>query len=163
MTVIRNSNLFCEKCGGEYKITYPIATDQMSKKVKLFEALHKDCKQTWTEPKPDQSEGVKEKAMFWLNNGHRGMSSESMWHLFMDRPKEQRPSYPYDPDDFSRCYKLLEMVPEWKSRINELKTLSLPWSNLVDNWDELTRLYEDMVINHKPNGMYELMQKCIRP
>ena len=160
MSIIRNENLFCEKCGGEYKITYPIGIDEMSKTMKVFAGIHKDCEQTWTEPKPDQTESIKEKANFWMANGEHGMSSKSMWFFFMG-VCDNRISYPYDPDDFSRCYKLLEMVPEWKIRLPELKTLSRQWSNLVDNWDELNRLYEDMKVNHKANGMYELMQKCI--
>ncbi len=74
-------------------------------------------------------------------------------------------SYPYDPDDFSRCYKLLEVVPEWKSELNKLKPLCQEWSNLIDNWDELTRMFEqnnkEQWKNYKKIGMYELMEKCI--
>jgi hypothetical protein len=158
--IIRNENLFCTCCGGKFKLIYPISMTEMNKKVKHFTALHKDCKQTWTEPQADQSQSITAKAMFWLNNGEHGMSSKTMWNCFMNIQKFTV-YHPYDPDDFSRCYKLLETVPEWKIEIKRLKSLSKEWSNLVDNWTKLTELYEDMVINHKDNGMYDLMQKCI--
>ena len=72
---------------------------------------------------------------------------------------------PYDPDDFSRCYKLLVAVPEWKLELHKLKPLSKEWSNLVDNWDKLTEMYElntkENWKNSKKIGMYEFMQTLI--
>jgi hypothetical protein len=65
--------------------------------------------------------------------------------------------HPYDPDDFSRCYKLLEAVPEWKSQINKLKRLSPEWNNLVENWSELTDMFEK-----KDVRMYEFMGKITK-
>ena len=73
---------------------------------------------------------------------------------------------PYDPDDFSRCYKLLEAVPEWKSKLHKLKPLSNQWRKLVDNWDKLTEMYElntkENWKNSKKIGMYEFMQTLIK-
>ena len=54
--------LFCTCCGGEFALNYPIAIDDYSKKLKQFDELHKDCKQTWVEPEVDQSKNVKEKS-----------------------------------------------------------------------------------------------------
>jgi hypothetical protein len=77
-----------------------------------------------------------------------------------------RINYPYDPDDFSRCYKLLEHVPEWKKELDKLKPLCKEWSNLVDNWDKLTEMYEqnkkENWENSKQIGMFEFMQTLIR-
>jgi hypothetical protein len=163
-TTFRNGKLFCLNCGGEFNLPYPVAVGEMTKKIKSFNALHKDCKKTWTEPIADQRKGIKEKAMWWIANGETGCSSKTMWSCFMGNNK-YRIDHPYDPDDFSRCYKLLEAVPEWKSQLHRLKPLSKQWSNLVDNWDKLTDMFEE---NRKTNwknskqiGMYEFMQLLI--
>jgi hypothetical protein len=164
-TTIRNQKLFCLNCGGEFALQYPLAINEMTKKTKAFDDLHKDCKQTWTEPKADQSKDVQQKAMWWMGSGEKGMSSETMWNCLMGN-KNFSVNHPYDPDDFKRCYKLLQAVPEWKAEIHKLKPLSKAWSNLVDNWDKLTEMFEENVRTewkqYKRIGMYEFMQTLIR-
>lgn len=166
-TTIRNEKLFCENCGQEFPLKFPLAITEMNKKIKAFDTLHKDCEKTWVEPEADQSKDIEEKANWWITNGRVGMSSKTMWSCFMG-VKDFKVNHPYDPDDFSRCYKLLEAVPEWKSPqyMQRLKRLSTAWSNLVDNWDKLTEMYELNVKNEWKNskeiGMYQLMDKLIR-
>lgn len=165
MTIMyKNSNLFCSCCGSEFKIKYPINPNELHKKVKSFTELHNDCEPTYIEPKPETNSSAKEKAIFWLANGHTGLSSKTMFNCLMGN-KGFEINYPHDPDDFSRCYKLLECVPEWKSELYQLKTLSKVWSNLVDNWNKLTEMYEQNTKenwkNYKQIGMYELMDKLI--
>lgn len=163
-TTIRNEKLFCTCCGGEFSLNLPIEVGKMTEKTNSFQALHKDCKQTWKEPEVNQGLAAKEKAMWWIANGFVGMSSKTMWNCLIGN-KDFHINHPYDPDDFSRCYKLLEAVPEWKTRLHNLKILSTEWCNLVNNWDELTRMYElnkkDNWANSKKIGMYEFMQTLI--
>ncbi|MFA5297855.1 MAG: hypothetical protein WC389_06560 [Lutibacter sp.] len=160
--IIRNSNLFCTCCGGEFKLQYPIPSSDMINKTNQFTALHKDCKQTWVEPEVDQSKNLKDKMMFWLSQGERGISSETMFTVLAGDDNwclpKHRYSYPCDPDDFRRCYLLLKTIPEWKPELYKLKRLSPVWSKLVDNWDKLTEMLEEQMKTHKPNGMYELMK-----
>ena len=162
---IRNKKLFCTCCGGEFTLNYPVGIQEMVDKSEAFTKLHTNCKQTWIEPKVDQSKAVQQKAMWWIENGERGLSSKTMWNLFM-RNKSYAVNHPYDPDDFSRCYKLLEAVPEWKERVPELCTLSKEWKNLADNWDVLTAMYKENVKtnwkNYKQIGMYEFMEELIK-
>jgi len=161
---IRNEKLFCTCCGAEYALSYPIEIEAMTEKTNAFTVLHKDCKQTYIEPVADQSNSVKEKAMWWIANGHVGMSSKTMWNRLMGN-KNFPINHPYDPDDFSRCYKLLEAVPEWKNELDKLKPLSKAWNNLVENWDKLTEMFEENRRtdwkNSKKIGMYEFMQTLI--
>ena len=159
-TTMRNGNFFCTCCGSEFKLTMPLPISEYTKKMDAFNVLHKDCDQTWEEPKPDFNTGLYERANWWWINGERGLSSETMWHCLMDE-EILNINHPLDPDDFSRCYKLLEAVPEWKGRIPELKDLSWQWANLVDNWDKLNDFYEDMRKSKKGNGMYQFMQELI--
>lgn len=162
--IIRNENLFCTNCGTKHILNFPISTSLMLRKTELFTELHSDCLKTWEEPTPDLSKSVQEKAMWWIANGEHGNSSKTMWNCFMGN-KDFRINHPYDPDDFSRCYKLLEAVPEWKNELEKLKPLSFSWSNLVDNWDKLTDMYEinvkDGWRNSEEVGMYEFMQPLI--
>lgn len=166
-TVVENEKLLCLNCGGDYKLQFPMPIDGMDSfamKVEYFNKLHGGCKPGWIRPEADQSKTIHEKAMWWMNNGQVGMSSKTMWNCFMNN-KDFPVNHPYDPDDFSRCYKLLKAVPEWKSELHRLKNLSKAWSNLVDNWDKLTEMYEQNVReewkNSKKVGMYEFMSKLI--
>lgn len=167
-TTIRNEKLLCLNCGGEYKLVFPMpisGMDSFGSKVEQFNKLHKSCKPTWKEPEVDQSKDVIEKAMWWIANGHVGMSSKTMWNCLMNNTKPFPINHPHDPDDFSRCYKLLQAVPEWRKELHKLKPLSKAWSNLVDNWDKLTEMYElnesENWKNYKNTGMYEFMQTLI--
>ena len=163
-TTIRNEKLFCLNCGGEFALKFPMEITEMTNKTKSFNELHKDCQLTWVEPIADQSKDIEQKAMWWITNGHVGMSSKTMWQHFMNQPVV-RLNHPYDPDDFSRCYKLLEAVPEWKPRILELTVRSNAWKNLAENWDKLTQMFEENERNDwktsKKIGMYEFMQTLI--
>ncbi len=80
---------------------------------------------------PDESRY--KKAIWWIANGSVGASSKTMWNCLIGN-EDFSINHPYDPDDFSRCWKLLEAVPEWKPELHKLKPLSRQWSNLVDNW-----------------------------
>lgn len=112
----------------------------------------------------DQSLSERDKALWWKDdkNGEHGMSSIVLWErLFYPIDSNERNRlnryHPSDPDDFRRCYLLLETVPEWKEKLHLLKDLSPVWSNLVDNWAELTRLLLEQMAGKK-NNMYEFMQ-----
>lgn len=162
-TTIRNEKLFCMNCGGEHALVYPIAIDDMTKSMESFNKLHSKCKPTWKEPTPNLETRISERASFWLKHGEQGMSSKAIFqrlgrHQF---DKDYR-NHPSDPDDFKRCYKLLEMIPEWKPLIGEMASVSNEWSNLSDNWTKLTDMYEKNVKedwkNYKEIGMYEFMK-----
>lgn len=162
--VYRNEKLFCTKCGESYSINFPIGITEMNDKTKAFETLHADCKQTWTEPVADMTKSIEERAEWWLINGETGLSSKAMLNCFLG--KSFRVDYPHDPDDFKRCYKLLQVIPEWKSQLYRLKRMSDSWSQLVDNWDKLTQMYEQNVQeewkNYQEIGMYEFMESLLK-
>jgi hypothetical protein len=161
---VRNQKLFCINCGGEHPLVFPLGIKEMTKKIEAFNELHGDCKKTWEEPKADQSQNVLQKANWWITNGETGLSSKTMWSFFLNLNIPVI-NHPHDPDDFGRCYKLLEAVPEWKERIPELSKLSEPWKNLSENWDKLTQMYEQNQSedwqNYEKIGMYEFMKTLI--
>ena len=167
-TGFRNDKLFCFNCGQSYKIKYPQPVSMVTAILKQFAKDHNNCKPTWKEPINETSEQTEEFcANWWSENGEHGISSKTIFnHLSKKlRVKELANNYkspPSDPDDFKRCYKLLQAVPQWKTRLHELKTLSPVWEKLVDNWDKLTAMYEQNVKdnwkNYEKIGMYEFMK-----
>ena len=161
---LRNQNPFCENCGGTFVLKYPLPVSLYTEKLKTFSKLHNDCEKSYVEPEVNQEESAREKAIWWISNGRVGLSSKTMWNFFL-RNKEYPINHPHDPDDFSRCYKLLETVPEWKRRVPELAALSPVWKNLSENWDQLTAMYEqnkkEEWRNSKTIGMYEFMETLI--
>jgi hypothetical protein len=124
--------------------------------IDAFIKIHKRCEKTWEQPMTTDGMSVKQKAYFWYQHGEKGASSEAMFRVFDTGRIIPGDSHPYDPSDFKRCYGLLKMVPEWRARITEMKPVSKAWSNLVDNWDKLEKMYDS-----KDTAMYNLIKQLI--
>lgn len=162
-TGFRNGELFCYNCGDHFNLQLPQAVRLVADIMKAFSKDHKHCAKTWTPPVVDQSLPAVDKAKWWKTgmNGERGASSEFMWTvLFYYERKIIKGPHPSDPDDFRRCYLLLQTVPEWKEKLHLMKGVSEVWSKLVDHWDTLTAMLEkEMVTETNWPEMYDLMKK----
>jgi len=98
----------------------------------------------------------------WIVNGSVGISSKTMWACIKNIEIDNA-DIPYDPDDFSRCYKLAKNCKISKDQLN-IVAKKLPfWKPYIDNWDKLCELYEENLRTkwkkHKEIGMYDFMQK----
>ncbi len=159
-TTFRNGDLFCTHCGRTKSLPLPISTRVFTAYCEDFDEQHRFCKKTWTQPMPDGGASEYEKAQFWLRNGDRGISSETIFsELYLPVRAKNNYCHPLDPDDFRRCYLLIQMVPEWRAKLSKMKEVSEAWSRLVDNWDKLTEMLEEQLETKKPNGMYEFMKE----
>lgn len=83
-----------------------------------------------------------QKAMHWLVTCNTGLSSECLMATMLNGgPLDGRGwktyFHPHDPADLKRCVSLLDAVPEFRERLDLMKSVSASWSTLVDNWDEL--------------------------
>lgn len=92
------------------------------------------------------NEYVEKKYVQWLLSDDTGLSSQTIWSVlsgveFPDNTK-YLPSVPYDCGDFGRCYRLLKLFPEWRSRLQEVSAKYHEWTKLVECWCELEALYE---------------------
>ena len=163
--IIKKQSLFCDSCGNNYRIKFPIKLDRMLEVQKAFEVLHSDCEKTWEEPVLNLNSTLKIRMQYWLQNGQRGTSSETIFQTISGQDINASISHPYDPDDFGRCYKLLKIIPEWNGMLYLLRKVSSEWCYLVDNWEKLTKMYERNVDENWENadkiGMYEFMQELI--
>jgi hypothetical protein len=163
-TGFRNGDLFCFNCGTAYNMNLPQPVTMASAMMIQFEIDHKDCLKTWTEPIADGNDGKSmiENMQWWRTHGEQGVSSKTMFKYIGGIDiTGGRESHPHDPDDFKRCYKLLQAIPQFKQNLHLMKEVSPVWSKLVDNWDKLTEMYEQNVKedwkNYKKIGMYEFM------
>lgn len=82
----------------------------------------------------------------WLAAGARGVSSNTMvQHLtgIQTLRDFNHGDHPHDPDDLSRCRKLLEEVPELQEEFPRMATFSGPWAMMVKHWKELCDLMDE--------------------
>ena len=105
----------------------------------------------------------------WLANGETGISSKTIHAVltgmvdnavFNTSPSWFRYDVPHDPSDFRRCYLLLKFIPEWKQRLHEVAERFPKWKPFVEQWDELTRLYEDE--RDREDGKAPLLYKLMK-
>jgi len=99
----------------------------------------------------------------WIIGYDTGISSKTIWAVMMGalgaNPGPFDFDVPYDPADFGRCYRLLQMFPEWKNRLNEVVTRFPKWGPMIREWDKMTRLYERDNLTGRSSELYDLMQR----
>ncbi len=166
-TGFRNGDLFCFHCGRSQKIPYPMDVRIAADLMLSFAKHHKACTKTWVEPHWSETASMattQEKMNWWRNKGEHGTSSELMYRFIssgyrnLGSSSQYENIHPSDPSDFRRCYILIKAIPEWRENLDLMKQISPTWSNIVDNWDKLCSMLEELVETHKDNGMYDFMK-----
>jgi hypothetical protein len=99
----------------------------------------------------------------WIKGPDTGMSSLTIMSVLSEKyhqpgRHEVRGEYPLDPDDFGRCYRLLERFPEWRKRLAEVAAKYPKWKPLVDAWGELEELWR----KESPTGTCKQLYKRMR-
>lgn len=87
---------------------------------------------------------IEKRALEWLFSRDTGASSKAIC-AHMLGTSGQFSSYPSDPSDLGRCIRLLELIPEWKSRIQEMAVHGPGWAGQVKQWDSLVDSMADEV------------------
>lgn len=82
---------------------------------------------------------------YWTHT--RGASALTIYSFFRRDPEVTlkvgaRVDHPLDDEDFGRCVELLNAVPEWRARIEELAILSPAWSELSRAWSAIELAYK---------------------
>lgn len=110
--VFRNSDLFCTHCGASEKVKMSVSIPEMVKQADTFNMKHANCGKTWEEPQADMSLSIEKRIVWWLQNGERGRSSETMLCVCFNYDLVGFSfGCPQDTDDFNRCYKLVTAIP----------------------------------------------------
>ena len=115
----------------------------------------------------------------WIIEGEVGTSSKTIWAVMMGVVKGKKEcnweyDTPKDPDDFKRCWKLINAVPEWRSRLQEVADVFPKWIPFIREWDKLETMVIDWLVNVEAywglpsrkrkrfqftDGMYDFMQQ----
>jgi hypothetical protein len=94
----------------------------------------------------------------WIIEGHTGVSSKAIWsHFTFGKVNGSFATNPSDPSDFLRCYWLLKLAPDWRSRIGEMAQYK-GWEKIAPAWDELERMVESVWPCSCKAGGYEYIE-----
>ena len=111
-------------------------------------------------------DSVNQRAQMWILKpgfNYVGLSSKAIWGVMMDQKWPCGSNRPHDPDDFGRCYRLLELIPEWKERLIEVSQAYPNWMPMIRDWAILTAMYEVAIDNNRPTApsLYHYMRELI--
>jgi hypothetical protein len=82
----------------------------------------------------------------WLASDDTGMSSKFMAAVLGGIGGKY--AHPWDADDFGRCVRLLDAVPEFRERIAMMRTHGKKWSNLLETWEQCENAYRSKNFKH---------------
>jgi hypothetical protein len=99
----------------------------------------------------------------WISSNDTGVSSKTIWAVMMNCVNTEDAGafdydIPHDPEDFGRCYRLLEAVPEWKPRLFEVARAFPKWGPLVREWNHLSALYASEYRRGECHELWEAMR-----
>lgn len=144
---------YCERCGQGLTLNMPQPIPIFIAASDAFVKMHSRCEPGKYFPKPAQTPEE------WAVGRDTGTSSLTIYHVMTGKPSHQgRYDIPYDPDDFGRCYRLLQLFPQWRERLPEVAKKFPEWRGLVGAWDELTALYEEELPKHTAPKLYARMK-----
>jgi len=79
------------------------------------------CCPSCNQPADCHGKSVEYRSLFWALNYHTGVSSTALARHMSGHPQGSWSSPPSDAGDRGRCIRLLELVPEWLPRLDEMK------------------------------------------
>ena len=150
----------CQRCGEGFRMELPQRIEIVVAASKAFVKIHARCPDTGQKhPSPATLDE-------WFRGRDTGISSLTIFHVMTGRPTKASAfgyAVPHDPSDFGRCYRLLQLCPEWIPRLSEVSAKFPAWKGLIENWPALTERYEQAMRTPKApaHEMYNLMQTLI--
>ena len=85
------------------------------------------------------------RALEWMFGDDTGVSSRTIAAVMLDVPHKATglTGIPLDGGDLGRCIRLLDRIPEWRPRLEEVAAAQPQWRPLVEHWSELEALYAE--------------------
>lgn len=84
------------------------------------------CCPSCDKPAICHGKSIEQRALFWALSDDTGISSKTIARWFSLKEMYLPSMPPSDADDRGRCIRLLELIPEWLPRLDELKALDAP-------------------------------------
>ena len=82
-----------------------------------------------------------------------GLSAQAI--IYRMNGIDVRRDHPHDPSDFSRCMKLFELFPMYKTNLHLMSDVSPEWALLVEHWQALESLF---VLEDNGEQLYNRMK-----
>lgn len=98
------------------------------------------CPLGYDKSMPDAGASLADRSTAWLRDGEVGLSSRTIYDHMLGL-KSQDSSYPHDPDDLNRCLLLLDLIPEWATRMGEMAFHGKEWKALSERWNEISECF----------------------
>ena len=92
--------------------------DNLMLSVKMIDGI--GCCPSCEKPTICHGKPVEQRALYWALSGDTGNSSRTIAGHMTANPIESHQMPPSDSDDRGRCIRLLELIPEWIPRLNEM-------------------------------------------
>ena len=104
------------------------------------------------------------RAIEWLFGDDTGLSSRTIAGVMLRlAPAQiQHASIPHDGGDLGRCLRLLEKLPEWRARLDEVAVAFPQWQPVIDHWSELEGLYAEEAGENAESGTPGCQQRMDR-
>jgi len=85
------------------------------------------------------------RASAWIVGNDTGVSSRTIHGVMLGLAPGDGWGWdaPWDADDFGRCARLIDLIPEWGPRMHEVGDAVPAWRPIVDEWDALKRLCDE--------------------
>ena len=142
----------CTRCGQGLRLSLPMELYLVAACIKAFANEHNDCQPgTFVEPVATTFDE-------WLRGRDTGTSSLTILEVLAGYPTD-RHDVPHDSDDFGRCFRLLQLFPQFRPRMPEVAARFPEWKPLVDRWAELEALYEEELPSRTAPKLYALMRE----
>jgi hypothetical protein len=110
------------------------------------------------------AEAGDDKGLAWLNGTDTGTSSLTIFSVLSANhgryalQGHRRADAPSDPADFGRCFRLLQIFPEWEGRLSEVAAKHPIWVGFARDWQRLKELYLEELPKDRCPKLYAAMQ-----
>lgn len=149
--VLVTGGVACLHCGVREDFGLPARVEVIVFQTKSFGELHARC-----ERRGDNALAKPASLAEWYRSPYCGISSATIAHVLGGGRligsggfgSPDGADAPYDPADFERCRRVVDMFPGWRARLGEVADRYPIWRGIVDAWDELVALLDE----ERPSG-----------
>ena len=98
----------------------------------------------------------------WLVSDDTGLSSKAIASVILTGrcATGRKYHHPLDPSDFGRCLRLMRELPYGTGgTVGVLAGHSKEWKAVIENWEELEKLYDEELPSGKGSKLYARMKE----